>query len=88
MAKYMWIRLSTEYDFKKGGEPEIVAYGGNAQGPEAELKDDLDEIQFAGTLSGKREAKAKYNTLLICHTHASPGCVWVLRNGRWVYQCS
>jgi hypothetical protein len=88
MAEYLWLRLDTGYDFKKGGEPEIHAFGGDENGPAGKEKGPGEnEIGFFTETLKAKEAQAKFHTLLVCHTVGSK-CVWVKKSTGWVYECS
>ena len=85
---FMWIKIPTHLDLDRDEEPEIHVFPGNDQGPEMgwELTEGEDCIDFAKRVGRKKQAK--FTTLLLCHDHASPGCVRYYKKGvGWVTVC-
>jgi hypothetical protein len=90
--KYMWIRVSPHLDFSgRGSEPEVMAFEGPEQPPGAFRRLDdyasMDEKKFHATAHNKTHAR--FTSLLLCHDHGSPGCVYYYKRGYgWVQVCS
>jgi hypothetical protein len=93
MDKYMWLRIPAN-GFSGRGTPNIDFYGNGdtAEKPGKKIKEnemlkDLDLIKFLEESDKKEDRQVKFETLIICHTHSSPGCVWVKRSSGWVKVC-
>jgi hypothetical protein len=87
MAKYMWLRIPANGFL----EDDIVFYGNGktdkVPGGEVEEKksEDLDLIE--SFIESNKKKQVKFESLIICHTYSSPGCVWVKRSSGWVKVC-